>query len=215
MAVKKKTAETVKFLTIKVVLNDAPLPIWRRIIVRGDMPLNFLHSVLQVVMGWSESHLYMFENGDVRYGDIDSDESLEGMLDDRTHSVEDVLKEEGAELTYRYDFGDDWVHTLFLEEIVEMAAEGEAEEYSWASCTHGKRACPPEDVGGVIGYANFLDAYEDEEHDEHEEMVEWNSGFDPHSFDIRIANYRLLDLQTNTLMMAQVMSQMAESVETV
>lgn len=215
MAVKKKTAESVKFLTLKVVLNDAPLPIWRRIIVRGDMPLNFLHSVLQVVMGWSESHLYMFENGDERYGVIDSEEPIEGLLDDRRYSVDSVMNEEGDELIYRYDFGDDWTHTLFLEEIVEMAADGEAEEFSWASCTHGRRACPPEDVGGVIGYANFLDAYEDDEHDEYVEMHEWISGFDPHSFDIRITNYRLLDLQTNTLMMAQVMSQMSEAAETV
>ena len=58
-------------------------------------------------------------------------------------------------------------------------------------CTAGKRACPPEDCGGVWGYADFLDAIGDPEHPEHEEMLDWLGGeFDPEQFDLAEVNRR-------------------------
>ena len=56
----------------------------------------------------------------------------------------------------------------------------------------GERACPPEDVGGVPGYARFLEALQDKEHDEHEQMREWIGGsFDPENFDAGEATKRM------------------------
>jgi hypothetical protein len=48
----------------------------------------------------------------------------------------------------------------------------------------GARACPPEDCGGVWGYAEFVEAIRNPEHEQHEELLEWAGGtFDPEAFD--------------------------------
>src|SRR5919108_5111185 len=59
-------------------------------------------------------------------------------------------------------------------------------------CLTGKRACPPEDCGGIWGYAGFLEAMHDPQHPEHEEMLEWAGGeFDPEAFDLDEVNREL------------------------
>jgi hypothetical protein len=63
-------------------------------------------------------------------------------------------------------------------------------------CLAGKRACPPEDYGGVWGYAGFLEAIHDRQHPEHEEMLEWVGGeFDPDLFDLDKVNTALQSLK--------------------
>jgi hypothetical protein len=88
---------------------------------------------------------------------------------------------------YIYDFGDDWVHVLLLEKILPWDPEAELPR-----CIKGKRACPPEDVGGPYGYADFLEVLADPEHPDHQEMVEWIGGpFDPEAFDMKAVNTAL------------------------
>ena len=68
--------------------------------------------------------------------------------------------------------------------------EGQGKRYP--VCLTGKRACPPEDCGGIWGYAGFLDAIQDPQHPEHEEMLEWMGGeFDPDAFDLEEVNREL------------------------
>ncbi len=60
-------------------------------------------------------------------------------------------------------------------------------------CLAGKGACPPEDCGGVWGYANLREELADPTHEEHEDMLEWMrlgsaSDFDPTSFDVDKVN---------------------------
>lgn len=62
----------------------------------------------------------------------------------------------------------------------------------YPNCITGKRACPPEDCGGVWGYQNFLEVLQDPDHPEHEEMLEWaGGGFDPEDPDLEDVNPRL------------------------
>ncbi len=50
-------------------------------------------------------------------------------------------------------------------------------------CVDGKRACPPEDCGGIGGYAEFLEAIGDPANERHEDMLDWVGGsFDPEYF---------------------------------
>jgi hypothetical protein len=78
-------------------------------------------------------------------------------------------------LVYEYDFGDGWQHENILETIVEPGPK-----VRYPRCIEGARACPPEDVGGIWGYAEFLEAVGDPNHADHDEMVEWVGGkFDP------------------------------------
>ena len=52
-------------------------------------------------------------------------------------------------------------------------------------CLEGKRACPPEDVGGPYGYQEFLEALADPKHERHEEFMEWGGRFAPEKFDAK------------------------------
>jgi hypothetical protein len=62
----------------------------------------------------------------------------------------------------------------------------------YPTCIQGKSACPPEDVGGVWGYQNFLEAIADPEHEEYEEYLLWIGGdFDPEAFDLDEVNEAL------------------------
>ena len=59
-------------------------------------------------------------------------------------------------------------------------------------CTKGSRTCAPEDCGGPWGYSEFLDAIQNKDHDQHEEMLEWVGGeFDPEAFDLDAVNKEL------------------------
>jgi hypothetical protein len=59
-------------------------------------------------------------------------------------------------------------------------------------CLAGARACPPEDCGGVPGYANFLKAIRNPRHPEHRDLLAWAGGrFDPEAFDMAAANRKL------------------------
>ena len=63
---------------------------------------------------------------------------------------------------------------------------------TYPACVAGRRACPPEDCGGVWGYADFLTAISDPTHPEHDSMLEWAGGaFDPKAFDPSDFSHRL------------------------
>jgi hypothetical protein len=88
-----------------------------------------------------------------------------------------------------YDFGDSWEHELVLEESRYFNPELRTE----LACLEGERACPPEDVGGVPGYFEFLSALKDPSHEEHESYMEWSGGdYDCEQFDSESVNWELM-----------------------
>lgn len=163
---------------LKVTLRHVKPPVWRRIEVPADIKLGKLHEVLQIAMGWTDSHLHGFRKGRESYGVPDPD--FPGDFKNERNVRLDSLAGEGETLIYEYDFGDGWEHDLKVEKIV-PAAPG----VHYPRCTAGKRACPPEDCGGPWGYAELLQAIKDPKHEEHEELLEWvGEEFDPGYFDI-------------------------------
>ena len=61
-------------------------------------------------------------------------------------------------------------------------------------CIKGKGACPPEDIGGIFGYYNFIAALSDPTHPEHDDYKEWIDGdFDPQLFDLDEINALLFE----------------------
>ena len=160
---------------LKLTLDEVEPPVLRRIEVPLTIRLDRLHSALQAAMGWTDSHLYEIRVRDVRWGVPDPDWG-DGPLDARKARLVDVLEETGAKtLKYLYDFGDGWEHTIKVERIA-RAVPGLA----YPRLTEAKGRCPPEDVGGPWGYADFLEAVTDPEHERHAEVVEWIGGtFDP------------------------------------
>jgi len=163
---------------IKVSLNDVKPPIWRRLLISNATNLAELHEIIQIAMGWTDTHLHQFTVENDRYGVPDPDYD-DGTKPEGGVRIGSLLKEEKEWLVYEYDFGDGWTHKIILEKILPYEA-GEVEP----RCIGGCRRCPPEDVGGPWGYMDFLEIYEDKTHPEHEEMVEWAGDyFDPDGFD--------------------------------
>jgi hypothetical protein len=177
---------------IKVTLSEIEPPIWRRLLVPSDIPLDKLHEVLQVAMGWTNSHLHQFIVGKTFYGIPDDEfEDAHPIRDERDFTLAEVAKKKGAEFIYQYDFGDNWEHLIVVEEIRPSAGK-----QFHPQCLDGARHCPPEDVGSTPGYENFLAAIKDLKHPEHDEMLEWAGGsFDPEAFDAGIVNQDLKELR--------------------
>ena len=173
---------------IKVTLDLSRPPIWRRIQVPGNITLRKLHDVLQIVMGWTDSHLHQFTIEGKRYGDAQNDEWGELRLQpEQRYRLSQVVPSAGARFQYEYDFGDSWEHTLRVEKF--LPPEPRAQ---YPQCLAGKRACPPEDVGGVWGYQAFLEALADPDDARHDEYMEWIGGeFDAEAFDLGEVNTQL------------------------
>ena len=176
-AAKRKAAERFQ---LKVTLLGTRPPVWRRLIVPADATLDEVHWIIQVAMPWQNSHLHQFHDTDrtTRYSDPEFE--LEEVEDESGVRLRQVLREPKDRIAYEYDFGDSWEHLIQLEKILPPRDDGKRR----AECTGGKRAAPPDDVGGVWGYADFVEAIQDPDHERHEELLEWIGGeFDPEAFD--------------------------------
>jgi hypothetical protein len=173
---------------IKVTLRDTHPPIWRRIVVPENTTLLKLHDILQIVMGWEDYHLHLFTLDGENYGDPADDEyGFLGTMPEENYRLSELIHGEGQRFVYEYDFGDGWIHVLRVEKIG-PAREG----VSYPVCMAGRRACPPEDVGGIGGYARFLEAIHDPDDPEHDEYLLWAGGeFDPEEFDLEAVNEQL------------------------
>ena len=178
-----------KIYQIKVTLRHSKPPIWRRLLVSGNTTLFGLHNIIQVAMGWTDSHLHQFIVDGEYYG-TPSEEDWEPVIDERKYKLADVAPYEKSKFIYEYDFGDSWEHEIVVEKI--LPADSQAE---YPRCVKGKRACPPEDIGGIGGFEEFLEAMQDPEHPEHEFYLEWlGEEYDPEAVDLDDINRKLQKL---------------------
>jgi len=152
------TALTDTQLELRLRLRDITPEIWRRLAVPADLPLGVLHEVLQVAMGWKNSHGHDFLVGNIRFAKADVEDELFSV--DEAAAPLGAVASVGAKFLYRYDLGDDWVHEVTVERFTSGDAIFE--------CTGGARACPPEDCGGAPGYARLLRILREPTHPEHE-----------------------------------------------
>ncbi|MCA9199792.1 MAG: MarR family transcriptional regulator [Planctomycetales bacterium] len=182
VAAKIKAGESPTVYQFKISLNNFKPSIWRRIETL-DVTLAELHELIQTAMGWTNSHLHMFRVADQEYADNRMvDEDL-GAIDYSGVRVSDLVRQHGPKLKilYEYDFGDGWEHTIVLEKTTPLT--GSAGDYP--RCLKGVHACPPEDVGGVWGFSDYLDAITDPSHPSHDEMLEWSGPYDFDRFDVQ------------------------------
>ena len=174
---------------LKVTLKGIRPPIWRRFQVKSNITFWELHNTIQTVMGWYNAHLHQFFVDGLT---ITDQETLDWGMDDGVDVTKARLNRyvnyEKQRFIYEYDFGDSWEHVVLVEKI--MPAESNV---TYPRCLKGKRACPPEDVGGIWGYESFLEVLANPEHEEYDEYMDWLGGeLDPEEFDLEEINRMLV-----------------------
>jgi hypothetical protein len=170
----------------KITLIGVQPLIWRRIQVT-DCTLDKLHEHIQTAMGWTNSHLHQFEIAGRIYGDpqlLDDGFGEVAFNDSVTTYLRPLLgrRKKGFCFRYEYDFGDAWQHEVQLEDLL-PPDPGTA----YPRCLGGARACPPEDCGGVSGYARLLTLLANPNHRDHRDLSQWVGPFDPEAFDPQAA----------------------------
>jgi hypothetical protein len=187
-AKRRKGAGPAPVYQLKVTLRGAKPPIWRRLLVSADTSLAGLHTIILAAFGWSGGHMHVFETA---YGDFGRADRELGHRADGSVTLEQVAPQTKDKIRYTYDFGDDWVHDIMVEKVLDRDPSA-----AYPRCTGGKRAAPPDDCGGIWGYAELLEVLADPAHPEHEEQLQWlgladASQFTPDTFDMEAVN-RLL-----------------------
>ena len=173
-----------------ITLDGIRPPIRRRVLVPADLSLAELHAVIQAAMGWQDYHLWRFEIDGVEYGER-LDDGWDAPVRSARAARLDAVAGPRSVLGYEYDFGDSWEHRVRVERV-RSAEPGQA----YPVCVLAERACPPEDCGGVWGYAALLEVLANPRHPEYAERRAWLGGrFDPEAVDVAAINRRLARLQ--------------------
>lgn len=182
---------------LRVKLNNAPVPIWREVKVPSCLSLAAFGHLLQDIMGWQHEHLYQFIQKDVRYVSPKDLHFSQNSLfpqqfiehDANKFHLGNVFQTKGDRIVFEYDFGDSWYHDIWLKGVRNYE-EGEQPK---AHLLKGKGACPPEDCGGVWGYAYLLElASKKRKNADERERLEWygiDKHFDPNYFDLEEEQY--------------------------
>jgi len=174
-----------------VTLIDSDPLVWRRLAVPSGTTLAKLHRVLQATLGWTDSHPHQFVADDTSYGDPDLLVDAPPTASTRRTTLAQVATGVGAIMQYEYDFGDGWRHLVVVERLLwgDAGAQG-------AVCLTGGGACPPEDCGGIGGYADLQATLRRGCGREYRELLAWLGGpFDPTAFDLAVTNRALKRLR--------------------
>jgi hypothetical protein len=168
----------------KITLKEIKPKIWRRIQVPGNYTFWDLHVAIQDAMGWEDCHLHQFEILNPKTGEReiiateDDEDSYETISEEKAKISQYFLSAKNK-ANYEYDFGDGWEHEVVLEKIL-PPVDGS----KYPQCIAGERACPPEDCGGIWGYAYLLEIIADTKHPEYQERMEWlGDDFNSEEFD--------------------------------
>lgn len=169
-----------KVVQLKIVLEDTNPPVWRRIQIPESYTFYDLHAAIQSAMGWTDSHLHMFEiptdKGEEHPIVIDGPfgETEEPLLSNEV-AIEKYLSLRGDRAAYIYDFGDYWIHDLTVEDIQTKIARRR-----YPVCLDGALACPPEDCGGFSGYYDCIRALQKRRP---KDLLIWLGSWRPDAFD--------------------------------
>jgi Plasmid pRiA4b ORF-3-like protein len=170
---------------LKIRLEDLSPEIWRRVEVPADLTLSRLHRVIQVAFGWSDAHLHQFEGAGGSWRRRGTSAPRPRLKDGWL--LCEVAPRERSGFWYVYDFGDGWEHHVLVE--AELPPEPGV---VYPRCLAGERACPPEDCGGVPGYADILDAVRHPDRPDADELLDWvGEDFNPEAFDLDATNLAL------------------------
>lgn len=177
-----------EILSLKITLDKTNPAIWRRVLVPSSVTFFDLHHIIQISMGWTNSHLFEFQVGDYRIGYTDDEEEgFEDVADANEVVLDLLLLKQGMTFSYIYDLGDYWRHTVEVEKFLQKQ-EGKV----YPVCTEGELACPTEDSGGIYGFYQNLAILKNPKHPGYKELKRWlGRGYDPEKFNIEKVNKEL------------------------
>ena len=174
---------------LKITLKGTKPAVWRRIQVPEIYTFWDLHVAITDCMPWADYHLHLFQTKDhtfkIKHDIGIPPESFGGWIEDDNPVLPCWQVEIAPYFTFKhpavryiYDFGDGWQHSIRLEKILPRE-----KDVAYPRCIGGKRACPPEDCGGVGGYGDLLRTIADPTAERHQELLDWVGGsFDPDAF---------------------------------
>lgn len=172
---------------IKVQLAGSEPPVWRRFQVLSQTPLDQLHDIIQVVMGWDNDHFYQFMINDEFYSAPEVDET-DQRKEARHYQIGQLIKRGKTSFLYEYDLSDGWEHEVTVEKIRPIP---ELDARQLPLCLEGENATPPEECGGIFGYYELMSILKDPTHDAYDEMREQYGDIDPKAFDNAEVNQAL------------------------
>ena len=168
---------------IRIEIEDTDPLVWRELDLPLSTTLATLHDLIQVAMRWQDDHLHEFVVGEKVYGLPGPDDALYERKVNQSKSVRlGMLIDRGVQaFLYVYHFGDNWQHHITIGDVRQGDPAAEYPRY-----VAGERRAPPEDVGGISGFEEFLEAVTDPDHEDHERLLAWCGGsFDPDDTDER------------------------------
>jgi hypothetical protein len=176
---------------VRISLKDIEPEIWRLVEVPLGLNLKGLHDVIQAVFGWQDYHLFEFRIGEKLYGLPEPEDDYgRKVMHAKLAKLEAIVAKGIGRFDYVYDFGDDWEHRVEIEGI-----EPADPTLKYPRFISGARRGPPEDVGSVPGYYDFLEAVSNPRHREHRRLVEWYGGpYDPDDINLTELRFRLAQI---------------------
>jgi len=192
----KEIIET-KAAVLKVELELGEYKAWRKVIVPLNYNFRELHKIIQKLFDWQDYHLHEYfvyseEKDDSKWFNHSeyhrdgykaifnltmNQDNLEYNMYEMNYqeqdfelAVENEVKLKDilpARIKYIYDYGDDWQHYIETEEIIEDYKSNKP------TLLAGEGTAPPEDVGGVGGFSEFMQIIDNPDDEDYEHMLEW------------------------------------------
>ena len=179
-----------QFLQLRLSVKDVKPEIWRKLMVSSDITLARLHTILQVLMGWTDNHLYAFVIDKRRYSPPSEYDDDSGKKNSMRTKLSSIFAKDAMLITYEYDFGDGWEIELCSEPRYDGFKQNQLTE-----CIEGSRHGPAEDSGGSRGYMEKAKIYGNPQHKRYLEVREMiGPNFDPEAFDLVQTNEMLKEI---------------------
>ena len=175
-----------KSYIIRIELEGSKPLIWRRVIMPADATFRRLHDVIQTVTNFKSGypysgyyHLYQFDlSAEDKIVTNDAEYELTDLEVRNPKGLKiDAFLEKYKSIIYEYDFGDGWQFIVKLEKIVDDYYFG------FPTLLDGANSAPPEDVGGLGGFDEFLKAYRNPKHPNHEGLKFWGDSQEFREYD--------------------------------
>ena len=175
--------------------------IWRRVQIPTNYSFRSLHNLIQIIFDWQNYHFHEFtvarkENKNLKIVMDDDPDTMEfanfardEIVQERFVSLGEVFSQH-PEVIYEYDFGDSWKHIITLEKSISSTSQR-------AKFLVGKGERPPEDVGGLHGFNEYLAIIKDPSSPEYENMIAWATAQKERAFSFEYMNHRLRDILNN------------------